>query len=98
MIWEVHTIGRVVQFVGKVLGGIRGVFLPCWPQFLSCLNLGYKSNFETHKSSIQEREFYGEILDVIHYIPKTFVGEAISYWMGYFCRVEKSKLKRGILL
>ena len=79
MIWEVHTIGRVVQFVGKVLGGIRGVFLPCWPQVLSRLNLGYRGIFEIHKSPVQEREFYGEILDVIHYIPKTFVGEVISH-------------------
>ena len=79
MIWEVHSVGRVVQFVGKVLGGIRGVFLPCWPQVLSRLNLGYRGIFEIHKSPVQEREFYGEILDVIHYIPKTFVGEVISH-------------------
>ena len=79
MIWEVHGVGRVVKFVGKVLGGIRGVFLPCWPQVLSRLNLGYRGIFEIHKSPVQEREFYGEILDVIHYIPKTFVGEVISH-------------------
>ena len=79
MIWEVHSVGRVVQFVGKVLGRIRGVFLPCWPQVLSRLNLGYRGIFEIHKSPVQEREFYGEILDVIHYIPKTFVGEVISH-------------------
>ena len=79
MIWEVHSVGRVVQFVGKVLGGIRGVFLPCWPQVLSRLNLGYRGIFEIHKSPIQEREFYGEILEVIHYFPKTFVGEVISH-------------------
>ena len=79
MIWEVHSVGRVVQFVGKVLGGIRGVFLPCWPQVLSRLNLGYRGIFEIHKSPVQEREFYGEILDVIHYIPKRFVGEVISH-------------------
>ena len=79
MIWEVHSVGRVVQFVGKVLGGIRGVFLPCWPQVLSRLNLGYRGIFEIHKSPVQEREFYGEILNVIHYIPKTFVGEVISH-------------------
>ena len=79
MIWEVHSVGRVVQFVGKVLGGIKGVFLPCWPQVLSRLNLGYRGIFEIHKSPVQEREFYGEILDVIHYIPKTFVGEVISH-------------------
>ena len=79
MICKVHSVGRVVQFVGKVLGGIKGVFLPCWPQVLSRLNLGYRGIFEIHKSPVQEREFYGEILDVIHYIPKTFVGEVISH-------------------
>ena len=75
MIWEVHSVGRVVQFVGKVLGGIRGVFLPCWPQVLSRLNIGYRGIFEIHKRPVQEREFY----DIIHYIPKTFVGEVISH-------------------
>ena len=74
------------------------VMLKLRPQVLSRLNLGYRGIFEIHKSPVQEREFYGEILDVIHYIPKTFVGEVISHYMGYFCTVEKYKLKRGILL
>ena len=72
------TCGNMLDDMGG-LGGIRGVFLPCWPQVLSRLNLGYRGIFEIHKSPVQEREFYGEILDVIHYIPKTFVGEVISH-------------------
>ena len=40
--------------------------------------------FETHKNPIQEKEFYGEFFDAIDYIPKTFVGEAIGYWIRYF--------------
>ena len=53
-------------------------------QVLLYLNLECRGIFETHKNPIQEKEFYGEFFDAIDYIPKTFVGEAIGYWIRYF--------------
>ena len=72
-------MGEWSYFVGKVLSRVKDVFLPCCPQVLSYLNLGCRGVFEKYKSQVQEREFYGELFDVIDLIPKTFVGEIISY-------------------
>ena len=72
-------MGELSYFVGKVLDRVSDVFLSCYPQVLSCLNWGCRGIFETHKSPIQEREFYGNFFDVIGPILKTFVEEVIGY-------------------
>ena len=70
--------------MGKVLDEIKDVSLPCCSQVFSYLNLMYRGIFETHKSRVQEREFYGVFFNIIDLIPKTYVGEVIGYWMKYF--------------
>ena len=71
-------------FVGEVLDGVNDLFSLYCPQVLLCLNLECRGNFKTHKNSVQERDFYGEFFDAIDHIPKTFVGEALGYWIGIF--------------
>jgi len=72
-------VGGWSYFIGKVLGGIRNVFLPSYPQDLSCLNLECRGIFKTHKRPVQKKKnFIGEFFDIIDHIPKTFVRETIS--------------------
>ena len=42
-------MGEWSSFVGKVLGGVKKVFLSCCPQVLSCLNLGCRGIFKTRR-------------------------------------------------